>query len=133
MAYCSVADVRGLLPFIAEADVSDDTVLACIDEADAYIDSALACAYSVPFDPVPTLIMRLSARLAATYVLQTLPDRYVDRDLEREFRFIEQKLALLRVGSLKLSASSVRTRSTVGVYASERKFDKPDWTPDQIA
>lgn len=71
MAYCTAENVRVRLPALAE-DVDRDAVIAeAIAAAQAEVDSALVGRYTVPFDPVPNIIVHITADLAAAWTLDT--------------------------------------------------------------
>lgn len=74
MAYCVQADVelavgglkrlKQLMDWDNDGAVDVATVTDCIAEADALIDSFAAKRFTVPFNPVPPIIKRMSAQLA---------------------------------------------------------------------
>lgn len=74
MAYSTQTDVQnacgGLkrlkqaFDYDADGNVDAAQVTDCIAEADALIDSFASKRFTVPFNPVPPIILRMSARLA---------------------------------------------------------------------
>lgn len=71
-AYCTVADVRGVLapdaddPSGTAAVLSDDQITAVIDDAQTEVDARLGVRYEVPFaDPVPQPVKQITRDVAA--------------------------------------------------------------------
>lgn len=75
MAYCSITDMRMLLPDTMLVNLSNDTagatvvhdvnIAESIDQADREIDCYLNIAgYTVPMTPIPPLVTNLSAKMA---------------------------------------------------------------------
>lgn len=84
MAYCTIAKVQtaagGATRLLQIANRTnavtlDPTAIAFIDDniayADAMIDSYAAKRYAVPYFPVPPIIERMSAKLAALYMCRS--------------------------------------------------------------
>lgn len=93
MAYCTLDDLKEQIPETSLIDLSDDDGDGAIDEsvttraisdADAEIDGYCQNRYTLPFDPVPVLIRKISVDVAL-YNLYTRPGRVVPE--ERKDRY----------------------------------------------
>lgn len=94
MAYSVLADIQnavgGASRLVALADWDQDqtadvaVVDAAIAEADALINTYASKRFAVPFDPVPTVIVALSARLAVRIIRR-------NRDMTRPIDLEEEK------------------------------------------
>lgn len=97
MSYCTLTDIKNLLPEETLIQLTDDenlhpasilasdqqhqAIIGRIDEAiaaaDAEIDGYCAGRYSVPFSPVPPVVKGLSVEIAVYYLYKrrTVPER----------------------------------------------------------
>jgi len=130
MPYCSLEDVRKIIPesdLIQLTDdggvgVVDESVLTeAIDQADREIDAYLGTRYPVPLDPVPELIRNLSAQMAVFHL-------YGRRNLmsevwENRYKNAVRLLDLIRRGEVTIGASFGETSTpSSGVrYAGNKK------------
>lgn len=114
MAYASQIDLekRGLtqtdLQQLADDDeltlTPEDIVTAAIADADALIDGYLGKRYTVPFDPVPALITKLSADLAAYNLYSHRPQVETPRPVEDRYRDALGMIKMLVSGEMTLDS-----------------------------
>jgi phage gp36-like protein len=118
VAYCELQDVAhaagGMERLVELTDkestggVSADVLESAIDDADQLINSYAQKRFSVPFDPVPPMIRKLSARLAVYFLKE--PNFLSAQDLERHQQWLDWLDALSKgrvtVGTEPLSSKS---------------------------
>ena len=69
MSYCSISDIRTLVPKFTILAVPDTTVQMHIDNADALIDSKIVAHYVLPLSTVPKIVKSVSQQIAIYYIL----------------------------------------------------------------
>lgn len=92
MAYCTIEDIKKLLPETDLVQLTDDEGAGTINpqrleeavaQADADIDSYLSGKYAVPLTPVPAVVKKLSADIAVYNLysrrLEQIPETRAER------------------------------------------------------
>lgn len=99
--YCTPDQVKSKLPQYTAAQwgtghlPDDSTIEEIITEQDNLIDSYLGARYTLPFDPVPDLVIAMSRDLAAceirdrAHVISPTPDKVVDATRREIIRRLE--------------------------------------------
>lgn len=138
MPYCTLADIKYLLPEEAIIQLTDDehlkpssmdpanpdhaAIIARIDEAietaDAEIDGYCASRYSVPFSPVPGVINKLSVELAIYYLYarRTVPEK-----IEKRYDKAVSRLKDIARGTFSVGVDPAPTASTSADGAATNK------------
>jgi phage gp36-like protein len=101
--YCALSDLRALLTeqdlvaltndSSSATEVDEAVVEAAIEAADALIDGHLGVRFRLPVSPTPTLVRRLSARLARVELYQRRPgqlNEWLAKDLEAAMALLQQ-------------------------------------------
>lgn len=134
MAYCTLTDMKKLLPESMLVTLSNDTAGAtrvnttniseAIDQADREIDAyVLLAGYSVPMDPVPPLIANLSTKMA---IWNLHLRKYFDSTVWKE-TYLQCLKTLERIAEGKLTigqSEEGETTTSSGSYATDSREQK---------
>jgi phage gp36-like protein len=129
--YCEVIAVRRRTPSIGESDVADSLIEHYIEDAQRIIDGALYKMYSVPFDPIPGIIVLLAADISSYLMMRDYPDKVFDDDLKRIEETYQETLKAIIDGETALIGATPTSTSSAGVYvykivsSGERWDDQP--------
>ena len=140
MPYCTTEDLKKLtdettlLRFCDDAqtavDLNDAAVAAIIVEAvvqaDSEIDGYLAGRYKTPLEPVPRIIMALSARITIYNLAMRRPAETEDRWKDRYKRAVEMltqiSRGVVRIGAVELDAKETEKESGSMVVSARRQI-----------
>ncbi len=101
MSYCSVDDLKDQVDEARLIQLTDDEgtgsvnldrVLRAISDADEEINSYVGCRHTVPLDPVPSIIRKISVDIALLNLYgrrEKVPDARADR-YKSAVKFLEQ-------------------------------------------
>lgn len=147
MSYCTLDDIKQLLPEDVLIQLTDDEALnpaainpqtpahapiigrveEAIETADAEVDGYCAVKYTVPLSPVPTVVSKLSVELAIYYLYsrRTIPEKIEKRYDKAVARLKDIARGLLTLGVdpepvASATADSAATNKTTG----ERVFTR---------
>lgn len=136
--YATVEDVRNEAGLQNNTYISDQFLLGNLEFAQAMVKSAVSKAgYSLPLDPVPTVIKQLTIRLAAGYTLRSKVVSSDDAILEQGNGMVtdaEDWLEKLASGELKLldaTGTVLPTSSSVVSTAFSDTSVEPWFTRDK--
>jgi phage gp36-like protein len=137
MAYSTLADVEKALPEDALVQLTDDEnigivneerVTRAIDDADEEIDGYLGSRHTVPLEPVPGIIRKLSADIAAYNLyarrLEEVPDTRATR-YKNAVRFLEQVAkGAISLGAEDPDGTPVSDTPEFSAESPQRLFDR---------
>ncbi len=132
MAYCTLDDIKKMIPEITIIQLTDDEdtgeivesrVDEAIEAADAEIDSYCAGRYSVPFETVPPLVKKLSVDLAVYNLyarkVESVPEAKKDR-----YNNAMRALRDVAAGRSSLMAGSTEVADTGGPESTKSASDR---------
>ncbi len=132
MPYCTNEDIKmhllstdlvNLTDDAGTGEVDDDVVAEAIGDADALIDSHLRGAYSVPLDPVPRIIRKISVTLAVCELYDRHKGVLVPEPVQKSRETMLALLQSLAKGEILLD-SSAAPRSPLKVLTDADERDK---------
>lgn len=93
------------------AELSDNIIQLCIDDAEAQIDTALNKIYKVPFDPVPNLIVSIARAIACyladlTYRKSRAYDNPAFYAIPLRYDWAKKQLDMLQYSQISLNGDS---------------------------
>ena len=133
MAYCTIDDIKKLLPEKALALITDDAGTGAIDEAkvteaissaDAEIDAYSGVRYTVPFGIVPAIIKKLSVDIAV-YNLHSRRGEEVPASRKERYRNAVRILEAVALGAVSLNAPAAgKTDAETNKAEDEQVFSR---------
>lgn len=139
MPYCTIDDIKKLLPESVIINLSNDSAGAtsvnttnlaeCIDQADREIDSYVSLAgHTVPLNPVPPLAANLSAKMA---IWNLHLRKYFSNEMWKdEYNRCVKILERIAEGKMVLLPTTIPETASTASYATEtrtQKFTKRTW------
>lgn len=136
MAYCTLANILGIVPNNDLVQLTDDSVPAqivvtanvdqAIADAGELIDGYLRGRYTLPLSPVPGLITTLTGdiavyRLYARRVKITPPEGVTER-YKNALKLLEQ----IQSGKIALGAGALQGGGSTPALSGGAEFDAPD-------
>lgn len=123
MPYCTREDIEARLPALPPEESNEKTeaqIVEGIADAEAEINGRLGALYSVPFSPVPPLVVKITAYLAAAFVLDSgYSGTAEDTRLATHYRSLaEERLQRIIAGELLLYPEDTTGLEGDGFYAS---------------
>lgn len=124
MAYCDLAGLKlarqetDLIELTDDAgtlgEVNEDVTNDAIARADSEIDAALAVRYTLPLDPVPAILSRLSVDMTMYHLYARKRDTEIPEFIQARYRDCQKLLDQIKTGGISLGAG---TGKTTGMYA----------------
>ncbi len=114
MAYCTLDDIKKLLPEEALVQLTDDEgagsinparVTEAIAQADADIDSYCAARYDLPFSPIPAVVKKLSVDIAIYNLYSRLVEEIPETRAER-YKNAVRMLEGIAKGTITIGAAT---------------------------
>ena len=139
MPYCTLADITDRIPeenLIQLTDdenegaVNEDRVTAAIGDADELIDGYLRGRYTLPLDPIPALITKLSIDLAVFNLYSRKLELVMPEAMSDRYKNAVKVLEHIQSGKISLGTEAGNTPEP-GEYktnktASDRMFPKTE-------
>lgn len=132
MAYCTVAQIRSSIGDIPDTQIPDSDITEAIEEADNLIDSFCAARYSVPFDPVPDMIRRISRDITVYHLFNdNIAAGHTIQDDNKVYARYDRAMSLLKqIRDGKILIPNANTASTKRVWSNvedrRKVFDMDD-------
>lgn len=140
MSYCTLDDIRKMLPEELIVQLTDDEaagslnqarVEEAISQADSEIDSYCGGRYAVPFSAVPDIVKKLSADIAIynlySRLVRDMPEVRADR-----YRSAVRQLEAIACGKLSLGVDPAPGASSEGRAETNTETDKKVFTRDSL-
>lgn len=119
MPYCTIEDIKKLLPEADLVQLTDDEGAGTINpqrleeaiaQADAEIDAYLSGKYAVPLAPVPALVKKLSADIAVYNLYSRRLEQIPETRAERHRNAVRMLEGIAR-GTISVGAATAPTPS----------------------
>ncbi|MBI5410169.1 MAG: DUF1320 domain-containing protein [Nitrospirae bacterium] len=140
MPYCTLTDIKKLIPEVTVIQLTDDedtgaVVTSRVDEAiaqaDAEIDSHCRKKYSVPFSPIPDIVRKWSVDISIYNLysrrVEELPATRADR-----YKNTIRQLEGVDKGSTSIGESTESTATSEGGVATNKTASDSVFTPDTL-
>lgn len=129
MAYCTLEDIIAHIPEANLVQLTDDAgsgtvdnskVLEAIAYADQLIDGYLRGRYTVPLDPVPGLIRKISVDLAVFHLYSRRFELEMPEPMMARYKNAIKVLEQIQKGLIKLGIELAETAPGQGYYKSNK-------------
>lgn len=143
MAYCTVEDIKTMLPEEQLIELTDDSqppvevqtsiVQDAISYSDAIIDGFLGSKYTVPLSPVSELIKNYSVDISCFRLYSRRPDVDMPEGIKTNYENALKFLEKIQKGIFQLEGVSGEASSGLGEYvtnktASSKVFNADTWS-----
>ncbi len=132
--YASVDQIRSSMGDITSAQIPDSDITEAIEETEGLINSFCASRYSVPFDPVPNMIQRITRDITVYHLFNdNIAAGHTVQDDVKVYKRYENAMRLLkdiRDGKMIIYGASTTSRKHLWSSTEDYKhvFDVDDET-----
>mgnify|MGYP000002900306 CR=1 FL=1 len=127
--YCSIDDIRKNIPDISLIELTDDNgtgqientiVSEAIAYADSTIDGYLRGRYSLPLNPVPKIIQKISIDIAIYHIYSRRFELEMPEGMQKRYENAVKLLEAIRKGTIELGITTQTGQTGTGYYITNK-------------
>jgi phage gp36-like protein len=136
--YCSIDDIRKNIPDVSLIELTDDNgtgqiensiVSEAIAYADSTIDGYLRGRYSLPLNPVPKIIQKISIDIAIYHIYSRRFELEMPEGMQKRYENAVKLLEAIRKGIIELG---IITQTGTGYYITNKVVEDRIFNKDLL-